>query len=65
MRSRGILCLVRGFILQNQNLSSVLLKQKKEAMMIVKSELPEDRWDAVEYEEHEYVDGKKYWVVFD
>ena len=37
----------------------------EELQEIVFLELPESRWDMVEYEEYEYVDGKKYFVVFD
>lgn len=37
----------------------------EEAEQIVKLELPEDRWDKVEYETFTYVDGKEYHIIID
>ena len=36
-----------------------------EVKEIAKAELPEERLDFIEYEQTEYVDGKKYWVMYD
>lgn len=36
-----------------------------EAKEIVEAELPESRWDMVEYEEYKYVDGNTYFVIYD